>query len=322
MKFKVFAVIAIFFIVLFLTFLYYLSLSSEKDISHDSNIWHGKGWNNNRSMYDGSEMGFTFNNSKTVSFEFSTPSKADQEIELIVDDETYRINTPHIDKQKLTIKVDKNSHHTALIRHVCTLFFEPCDMRLSSIYVDRMSTVRPYSPHKKVISVLGDSISTMYGRSNYTHMLAASLGYELHNASKLGSTVTEIKGSDNAISRYKKDLKSYNSEITLIFLGTNDAASNVSLEIFRSTYSKIIKDILIWNPKTNVVLVGILPRTDIEPAKITSYNEVIKDIAESTNSKFVDTSALLSDNDFSDAIHPSIAAHQKLFEKIKEEIKR
>lgn len=322
MKFKVFAVIAVFFAALFFSVIYYLSVPLKKDISQNSNIWRGNNWENNRSIYDGSEMGFTFNNSKSISFEFYTPSKADQEVELVIDGETYRIYAPHIDKQKLTIKADKKSKHTVLIRHVCTLFFESCDMRLSSIYVDRTSIVTPYSPHKKVLSVLGDSISTMYGRHNYTHMLASSLGYELHNASKLGSTVTKIKNTDSAIDRYERNLKPYSSDITLLFLGTNDAGNNVSLENFRNTYYKIVKDLLVWNPKTQIMLISILPRTDIDPTIIASYNDIIKDVAENTKSKFIDTSALLSDNDFSDAIHPSPEAHKKLYEKIKEEIEK
>ena len=85
------------------------------------------------------------------------------------------------------------------------------------MYILIITELIPYKSNKKVLSILGDSISTIYGKENYSFMLADSLDYELHNASVLSSTVSKISDVDNAIKRYKKDMMSFKSDMIIIF---------------------------------------------------------------------------------------------------------
>ncbi len=301
---------------------FFMNSYREKDISQSSKLVRGMGWKNNKSLYAGGELGFRINNTENISFQFSTNSKADQGVEILVDDEKYIISSPNISKQKLTILVDKNKQHHITIRHFCTYFYEPCDITLNSINVNKASKIQPFKLHEKTISLLGDSISTIYGKNNYSHLLANKLDYELHNASILGSSLTEVKGIDNAVKRYEKDLMEYKSDIVVIFLGSNDAANNVSVEAFEKDYLEIINDIKKWNPKGKIFIPLLFTRKDISNENLNIYNNVISRVAKESNVYLIDTTNWLEENDFSDAIHPSINSQEKISEKFKEAIKK
>jgi lysophospholipase L1-like esterase len=298
----------IFSIFCILLFLYVINniISTEKiNIVDDKNINRGIGWNNNESHYSGSELSFIIYKSKEISFEFNTNSKADQDIQIFIDDKVYAISSPDINDQKLSIKINPHKSHTVTVQHVCTYFYDPCFMHINGIEVDRFAKISTYQRHSKVMSILGDSISTMYGKNNYTVKLAKDIGYETHNASILGSSVSKVKGVDNAINRYKKDILKYKSDIIIVFLGTNDVGNNVPVDTFEKDYSNIVSD-LKAQTNSKILLVGILPRQDIDSAKLNEYNSVINKIAELNKLPYIDPTNWLTPNDFIDAIHPSV----------------
>lgn len=284
----------------------------SKNVANSGSINRGVGWINNQSNYSGSEFSFIINNSQEIAFEFDTNSKADQGAEILVDEKVYSISSPNLETQRLSIAVDKKKPHTVTVRHFCSFFYNPCQITIKGIYVERSADITSYRKHDKTLSILGDSISTIYGKNNYTHLLAEDLGYELHNASIIESTVSEVSGADNAIKRYKKDLMSFKSDVIIIFLGTNDTTRNVELDTFEKDYSKIVSDVKKFNPDGKIFLVGILQRNDINKNVLQNYNNVIKILAEKNNLYFIDPFSWLEENDFSDDVHPSLESQKKL----------
>ncbi len=295
------------------------NLIGERDINIITNklVDRGVGWKDNQSLYAGSELNLIFINSSEISFEFDTNSKADQGVEIFVNKKEYSISSPNIESQKLSIKVDKKKQHTITVKHFCSYLYDPCQIILKGIYLNRDAKLLPYQHHDKILSILGDSISTIYGKENYAQTLAEDLKYELHNASIMGSTVSKVKGADNAILRYKKDLMNFKSDIAIIFLGTNDAHANIPLDTFEQGYLRIISDLKSYNPKGKIFLVGILPRKDIDNDILENYNAIIQKLADSHKIMYINPSLWLTENDFSDAIHPSFEAQEKIAEHFK-----
>ncbi len=297
-----------------------LFLIQEKNIVNNKLINRGNGWAKNMSMYSGSELGFIFDRSEKISFNFSTDSHASQGVEILINDEKYSISSPNLNKQTLIIQTDKTKSNNVVVRHFCTYFYDPCELKINHIFVNRNSNIYSYQAHGKRLSILGDSLSTIYGKDNYGFLLANKLGFELHSASILGSSLTKIKGINNLIYRYEKDIKKFKSDLIIISIGSNDAVNNVPIENFSSDYLKMIMDIKKWHPASKIFLVGIFPRSDLDENILANYNDVIYKISKDTDTNFIDTSNWLSKSDYSDAIHPSITAQLKISEKLSEEI--
>lgn len=318
-----FIVLTIFIVIAGFVFLFLnAGFEKEKNVVNHKSINKGLGWENNTSHYSGSELSFAYDNSDSIAFRFSTKSVATQGVEIIINDESFTINSPNIDKQTLRIQSGKMKINNVLVKHFCTYFYDPCDIKITQIDVSSNSRIYKYIPHNKRLSVLGDSISTIYGKNNYTYLTAKKLGYELHSAAILGSSLTKIKGIDNLINRYEKDIKNYNSDIIVINIGSNDAAHNVSLETFKNNYLEIIKDIKKWHPESKIFLFGILPRKDVEPGVIASYNNEISAISSAAGVRFIDSSNWLEEKDYSDAIHPSNESQEKISDKFLSEINK
>lgn len=297
---------------------FFISGGNLVNFLNNVSISQNSGWKNNESFYAGSELNFIFIKSPQVAFEFSTKSKADQGVEIIVDGKSYSMLSPNLSTQKLAISIDKNKPHTVTVRHTCSYFYFPCQIKIEGIYLNKRARLSPFQLHDKTISVLGDSISTIYGKDNYSQVLANDLGYELHDASIIESTVSKVNGVDNAIDRYKKDLLERKSDITIIFMGTNDADHNVPLEAFKKDYKKIVSDVKKSNPDGKLILVGPLHRKDIEDDLLKNYGSAINDIAQEENTYFIDPINWLDDSDLSDEIHPSLESQKKIVEKFKE----
>lgn len=300
-----------------------LFLGSKKiDISKDKNLNRASGWVNSQSSYSGSELSFAIRNSPQIEFEFSSESNANQGLQIYVDQKYYYVSSPNLDTQKLSIVLDKKKTHSITVRHVCTRFYSPCQVKIRGIYVVPGTQVYPFTSHKKVLSILGDSISTIYGKDNYSQLLADDLGYELHNASILESTVTDTKGGNGAIKRYKKDVLGTKSDATIIFLGTNDAARGVDVKVFENDYSAIVKDIVSYNARGKVYLVGSLPRNDVNESLLENYNLIIKRIAQKYNVRYIDPDSWLLSGDFSDGLHPAFESQRKLANQFRDILNR
>lgn len=285
---------------------------TPKNIVTDRLLFWGAGWNDRRSRYAGSELGFVVEKAGSVSVEFVRNSKADQGIEMIIDGKSIR--STEIKDSIFTVSIDPKKRHLVTIRHVCTYLYDPCDVFIKQIVLERSAMLHPYTQIKPILSILGDSISTMYGSSNYTRILADATGHQLHNASIMGSSVSRIPNVDSALMRYETDLKDIQSNRIIIFLGTNDVKNNIPLDLFEKNYSDMITNIRNWQDSTHIFLVGILPRKDVPSNEIDRYNPIIKRIADTHNAQYVDTSDWITHEDLADDIHPSVQGQKKISE--------
>lgn len=320
--FKIFGVLFVVFLCIVVCVFYIQNIYSkgQNNLATSPFINRGQGWLNNTSTYSGSEAQALITKTSKITFGFNSVSNASQSVEIKVGEDIYTVSSPHINNQLLTISVNKTKQHSVSIKHICTHELFPCEIKLTDLVLDQGGSLLPYTPVKKRVSILGDSISTIYGNNNYTIFLSQDLGYELHNASTLGSTLSKVTGVDNAINRYVKDLKEYKSDIVIIFLGTNDITNNVSLDTFRNDYEKIVKDVKKWNSETKIFLVGILPRNDIPSSEVTEYSEVIKSISNDNGVMYVDPTDWLSSSDFLDAMHPTSESQRKISNNFYKEI--
>lgn len=288
--------------------------NTQLNIVRNSLVYWGAGWQNQQSAYAGSEIGLNIENSNNISIDYTRNSKANQGIEVTIDGKKEPETSTDPTNEVLTFSLSETSAHTIVLRYYCTYLYDLCDITINKILVERKAKLHPYQTHKPILSVLGDSISTIYGNHNYSWLVSESQKYQLHNASIMGSTVSRVQDVDSAISRYQKDLKPFASAKTVIFLGTNDAKNNVPLSTFENDYSHMIVDILGWNKTTQLFLIGILPRRDIDVTIINEYNSVIKNLAQQYNIHFVDSSDWITYSDLADDIHPSVESQKKIFD--------
>ncbi len=281
----------------------------EIDMSYNPILYKSKSWINNQSTYSGSEIALSISNTSIIEFKFNTVSKATQSIEITLNGKKEYYSYPAQNNKSIKISLDKEESNKISIRYICEYFYDPCSIQLTSLRAPANAVITTYKPHKKTISVIGDSISTMYGKGNYTILLADKLRYELHNSSILSSTLVKIPSTPSAQDRYKKDISNYKSSATIIFLGTNDIANNVPVASFGATLNKILTDLKKWNTG-KLFVVGILLRSDINTDVINSYNSEAENVAEKNSAEFIDTSTWLTDKDYADDIHPTLNAHK------------
>lgn len=298
-----------------------LYLTTQKDISKNTLIYWGTGWSNKKSEYDGSEFGFAFTNSGTVSVEYDLNSKSDQGIDVVIDGKNEPESASDTAGRIRTFSVDPKKNHTVSVRYYCTHLYDPCSISIIKIIIERKGKVYPYKPDKPVLSVLGDSISTMYGIRNYTRILSDTLNVQLHNASRMGSTISHVPEFDSAALRYEKEILPYGSAVVIIFLGTNDAKIRVPPDVFYENYSAIVRNMIDKNPGSKIFLAGILPRKDIDADTIAAYNTIISGVARLRDVSYIDTSDWITAADLADDIHPSADGQKKIADRFFQVIK-
>ncbi|MFZ5535453.1 MAG: SGNH/GDSL hydrolase family protein [Patescibacteria group bacterium] len=162
------------------------------------------------------------------------------------------------------------------------------------------------------IGILGDSISAIYGKLNYSYLLSYRFGFIHTNSSIPGSTVSYVDMSESAFSRYDAYMRTENPNIILVFLGTNDLTAKVTPEIFRQNYSRLIYNIKILRPNAQIIAIGLLRRKDHNGEMIKNYRAIIKATAIHNKINFIDPYNWLSEGDMPDGLHPSIESQKKL----------
>jgi lysophospholipase L1-like esterase len=292
----------------------------EVNIIDNKIINKGVGWAKNESFYSGSELSFSFSKSGKIKFKVISESESDQGIEILIDDKKYHMSSPDLNSQLLTIMVDEHKPHNVTIRHYCIRLMHECQIKIEGIYLDKDHKLYAFQSHNKLLSILGDSISTIYGNKNYSHLLANNLGYELRNASIMESTVSMLTDNNSAINRYKNDLMNLDSDVIIIFMGSNDAFKAIPIGTFEEKYSTIVSDLQRNNPDTKMFLVSILPRIDVESSILDTYNQTIKEVAARYKINFIDSSGWINENHLTDGVHPSFDSQQILANKIGESI--
>jgi lysophospholipase L1-like esterase len=121
-------------------------------------------------------------------------------------------------------------------------------------------------------------------------------------------------------------LKRFNSEAlsrsptTIIFaVGIDDTKYYNPIQ-FKSNLEKLIKLAKGFTPE--IIFVGLVlgDWTGDEPfsrERTTNYNQIIKEVAESKECKFIQLQDKLNSRDFRDGLHPNDQGHRKMFEVIK-----
>ncbi len=303
-----------------------------KKIVGSSRIQWSKGWKKMASgnlwskdityqaTLGGSEFNFKLIDTKKIRFYLETSNKDSLVgLEVWLDGKNFDFSYPNIKPEQTIVEVEdsqKNKIHQIRGRVYCFIIpATSCDLRIKSIEIDESARLLSSGRNKKkTLSILGDSISGVWGNKNYTYKLSDMIGYYLINASFNGSTMSEDEATFSGLLRIKDEIIAYKPDLLVIFLGTNDLGHKITLESFSRDYEKTANILKKELPKTNVVLLGLLPRVDYTQEEIASFSAVIKNIASKYKFYYTDTYNWLHEKDFYDGIHPSIDAQTKLAE--------
>ena len=306
--------------------------TKPKNIIGDSRIKWSKGWIKQESgniwskeityqgTLGGSEFNFKFTDARKIKFHLETSNKYPiVGLEIWLDGKHFEFAYPDLKIEQTTIELadnEKNPPHEVRGRFYCfTIPTTLCDLRIKSIEIDNSAKLLSLGKSiKKTLAILGDSISGVRGNKNYSFLLSDKINYYLLNASFAESTMSDEGGFFPGLSRIKEEIIPFKPDLLIIFLGTNDLGRQITLESFSRDYEKAVNILQKELPKTNIVLLGLLPRVDYSQEKIATFSAVIKNIASKYNLYYVDTYNWLQEKDLSDGIHPSVDAQTKLSE--------
>ena len=305
----------------------------SRNIIEDSGIKWSKGWEKlmkgsnlqkeviYQGKISGSEINFKFTNTGKIIFHLESANKDPIiGLEVWLDGKHSEFAYPELKAEQTTIEFneqEKKAIHELRGRFYCFIIpTTPCDFRIKSIEVDKNTKVLSSGENKKkTLGILGDSISGFWGNKNYSFLLADKINYYLINDSLGGSTMSD-EGFLGGVSRIKESIIAYRPDLLIILLGTNDLGRNIKPESFLYDYERAINTLRKELTKTNIILLGILPRADYSQEKISAYSAVIESIASKYNLYYVDTISWLKVQDLTDGIHPTVEAQAKLTELI------
>lgn len=168
----------------------------------------------------------------------------------------------------------------------------------------------------RTLAILGDSISGMHGINGYGYRVADKLRLGFHNASIIGSTLTEGGGYMPGVRRYERDIVGYKPDIIIIALGANDVLQRVSPQEFSDAYARIVERIRSILPQSTLIIFGVFPQSHATDQMVRTYNRHIKEIADTHGIIYVDTYSLISKELFQDALHPDVTAQERIAEAV------
>ncbi|MBP9814181.1 SGNH/GDSL hydrolase family protein [Candidatus Woesebacteria bacterium] len=305
--------------------------AKENNVITHANLWKSSEWTHIAdsqrdisryiSKYGGSQMSFMVTNTDTITFEVSSPNiEPDaQGIDIDIDGKIYTMTTP-LQNARLTVPIDpvlQANTHSVTIQHFCASTLSVCEIGISKIIVSRDAKIfRPNSKLPKTLAVIGDSITSSFGKNNYSYLLADRLGMRLHNAGIFGSLVSNDPVWDSALDRYEADIIKFSPDVVVVFMGTNDLGHLVPLDTFRKNYSTMLADMKTKLPKSTIIVLGLLRRQDFPAGQIRMYSSVIEEVARSYEVAYIDPYFWLDVSDYQDIVHPSVASQPKLSEKL------
>lgn len=178
-KIIVFFTIIIFF-ALFSYFSYNRIFIKDKNVANNQVIHRGKGWLNNTSNYSGSEMSFSIANSDSISFQYSTDSKADQGVEIVINDEIYTLHSPNIKGIKT-----KNSNLNKKFPYASNSF----DVVISNYSIEHLYNTPMYvAETHRVLKKGGYTVVATDNLASWPNILSLMLGFQAF------STAFMVKG--------------------------------------------------------------------------------------------------------------------------------
>jgi len=295
-----------------------VSYSSEWNLSVDPAT--GAVYRNAR--FGGSRVTFAVRNADSLFLKAESMNKVEGEqiLRIRTGNREYRFASPFTE-MGFELPLGQGQQ-TVVIDLICKSALVPCDVRLTRFNVEGGETAPEAHKDMPVFAVFGDSIATSYGEQNFTYRLADRLGYRLHNASVFGSTLLPASGWDHAGGRVDRDIIRFKPDLVLLFIGTNDLAQLVPAEVFGKAYRELIAAIRTGSPETDIIAAGILPRYDLPVFAVRAYNEEIRAAAAAFELPFIDTTSWLKKSDYSDDVHPSKDAEEKLSDRFYETLRK
>lgn len=309
----------------------------ENNVITHPNIWKSVEWTkitDPRAMtfryiskFGGSQMSFMVTNTDFITLTVSSPNtEVDaQGLDIVVDGKTHTVVTP-LHNTIVTIPIDsafRSSTHKVSIEHFCASTLSICEVGIDKILVSSDAKIfRPSSALPKTLAIIGDSITSSFGKYNYSYALADRLGMRLHNAGIFGSLVSSDPVWDSALDRYESDMTKFQPDVAIIFLGTNDLGHLIPLETFRKNYSTMLSGMKAQMPTSTIIALGLLRRQDFPTGQIRQYSRIIEEVANQYNVPYIDPIWWLDVSDYQDVVHPSKASQQKLADKLYEAVSR
>lgn len=305
--------------------------TAENNVINHPNIWKSAEWTKIAdpraitsryiSKFGGSQMSFMVTNTDFISINANSPNTEVDAlgIDIVVDGKTHSMVTPLHDT-RVTIPIDsafRSSTHKVTIEHYCASTLSICEVGIDKILVSSDAKIfRPSTALPKTLAIIGDSITSSFGKNNYSYALADKLDMRLHNAGIFGSLVSNDPVWDSALDRYEGDIIKYKPDVVIVFLGTNDLGHLIPLDIFQKNYSNMLSTMKAQMPASKIIALGLLRRQDFPTVQIRQYGRVIEEVARQHNVPYVDPFNWLDVSDYQDVVHPSKESQQKLSDKL------
>lgn len=301
---------------------------SSKNLLTDTRILFSQEWLSiynpiNKERYRGARFGgssifFRIANASHIAIkaEGANQTKDEQVLEIQIDDQLVTLSSPFPD-ERLRIPITKSGDPRLIrISLFCDSALIPCDVRITELSTDYDAHIStPDVPREtKTVAVLGDSITSSFGKKNYSTLLTEKLGGRLHNAAVFGSSVSPVPGWDNALMRVHDDITVFSPDIALLVIGTNDLGRSIPLDIFEKNYRSMIVDIKRGSPQTQIICFGLLIRKDFSIETIRAYSSVIKKVSAEFSLPYIEPINWLSYEDLQDQVHPSVQSQEKIAE--------
>lgn len=299
---------------------------ADKNILYDQMVWKSPEWKTitnpfdgvvkDTSHYGGAEMRFRIDHSESLQVSVDSPNNEAHAvgIEIFVNGVSSLFDVPFL-KKDVAVMLPKRESDVR-IRQYCGSSYFVCEIDVTGIHVDKGASVsKSLDVPLQTLAILGDSITTSFGKDNYSYVLTDKMGYQLHNAGIFGSSVSVVPTWDSGIERYKRDIIFYKSNVVVVFLGTNDLGHGILIEEFSKNYDSLIHELQKGCPGVKIIAVGLMRRNDWVPDnKVLTFNKAIEVVAKRYQIQFIDPYAWLTNGDLIDGLHPKLEVQQQISE--------
>ncbi len=207
----------------------------------------------------------------------------------------------------------------------------------SPINANEMHIVDPKRPTDKTVIFLGDSLTAGVGAKSEQNLLAVKVRqiyFSSENVYLINSGNPGARVSDLIV--ISENLKSHNTDLTVIFIGINDLFNRTSLDLFKQDLSSTVQNMKANSKRVVLLTIPFLGTSQSVPVPFDSiynyqlnrYNSVIKDVGHVLNVETIDlytlTQGKLTDPKFfaEDYFHPSDEGYKVLADIIANELKK
>ncbi len=314
---------ALYILAVLIAFTYAQSRLYPKNQLDNRNIWWSREWSTVRhprtgiaervTEYGGSELRFAVTGKAQARVVFSDFGPVDQNgVQIWVNGNEIGVpDADGISEQEVRISSDAAPYEVR-IRAYCS-GTEYCRLRIRSITLSGNGSIRQSGMmHKANVAVLGDSITSLYGKENYTYVMADRNTWLLHNASSIGSTVARNFGTKSGLDRVGNDIIPFRPDVVIVALGTNDAVKNVPPDTFAESYDKLLTELLTSLHGSRLYTVGLFTDHLLRYPSAARYDQLIQETSIRHGATFIPMADVLERTDYIDELHPSLDAQRKM----------